>query len=261
VRRITLEINLQGGSRTAAEVRGITEEFEALQERMRSLEGVSNQLGAGINETEALLNALGLSAEQASAAITGLLLEQQGLRRAGETINNLGLTETQGDVLGNVLGNPGDIQQYINLLNGLNNSLDAVAEVARLTGGSIAEAEEFIQRLGLSAEQTARALRTVQAGERVGADRGTQLNNLRSQGLNDDQSGAILDRVDRGVQRSDRGAGNLLTKIGLLSFGFNQALQAVQTFAAAGAGAYDALIGQNERLRQEILSTQASLGE
>jgi hypothetical protein len=259
VRRITLEINLEGGTRTAGEVRSITEQFEALQAEMRSLEGVSNQLGTGIKETEALLNGLGLSAEQASQAITGLLLEQQGLRQAGETISNLGLSETQGDVLGNVLGNPEDIQQYINMLNGLDSSLDAVAEVARLTGGSIADAEEFIERLGLSAEQTARALKTVQAGQKVGADRGTQVNNLRSQGLNEEQSGAILDRVDGGLQRSDRGAGNLLTKIGLLSLGFNQTLQAVQTFAAGAAGAYDALIGQNEKLRQEVLSVQSSL--
>ena len=258
-RRIQLEINLQGGNRTAAEVRSITERFEELQAQMQALENVSQQLGTSIEDTENLLGALGLNAEQASRAINGLLLEQQGLREAGNTIRDLGLTETQGDVLRNVLGNPGDIQQYINLLNGLDNSLEAVSEVARITGGNIREAEEFIEQLGLSAEETARALRTVQAGQRVGADRDTQRQNLRNLGLNEDQTTEILDRVDRGLERSGNGVTNLLTKIGLLSFGFNQALQALQTFAAGGAQAYDALIGQNERLRQQILSVQSSL--
>lgn len=259
VRRITLEINLSGGNRTAGEVRNITERFEELQAQMRSLEGVSQQLGTGVDQTEQLLSSLGLSAEQASQAINGILLEQQGLREAGSTIADLGITQTQRDVLAGVLGNPDDIQQYIDLLNGLDSSLEAISEVARLTGSSIAEAEEFIEQLGLSAEETARAVRTVQAGQNVGADLGTQRQNLRNQGLNDTQSEAILDRVDRGLENSNRGAGNLLAKIGLLSFGFNQALQAIQSFAAAGSQAYDALIGQNERLRQEILSTQASL--
>ena len=258
-RRIVLQINLQGGQTTAREVNNIRERFEALQEQMRALDGVSQQLGTNIDQTEQLLSGLGISADVASRAINGILLEQQGLREAGATINELGLSQDQADVLAGVLGNPEDIQQYIDLLNGLDTSLESISEVARLTGGSIADAEEFIEQLGLSAEDTARALRTVQAGQRVGADRDTQRQNLRNLGLNESQSEAILDRVERGVQRSDRGLSGLLTKVGLLSFGFNQALQAIRSFAAAGSQAYDALIGQNERLNQQILSVQSSL--
>ena len=83
VRRITLEINLEGANRTASEVREVTENFESLQERMRELERVSQQLGTNFQNTEALLDALGLTADQASNAINGILLEQQGIREAG----------------------------------------------------------------------------------------------------------------------------------------------------------------------------------
>jgi hypothetical protein len=37
VRCITLEINLEGGSRTAGEVRSSTEQFEALQDSAKKL--------------------------------------------------------------------------------------------------------------------------------------------------------------------------------------------------------------------------------
>lgn len=81
-RRITLEINLNSGT-TARDVRNISERFAELQERMRQITTVSQQLGTGIDQTENFLSALGISAEQASEAITGLLLEQQGLKEVG----------------------------------------------------------------------------------------------------------------------------------------------------------------------------------
>ncbi len=256
VRRIQLEINLNTGT-TVQQVRTVTEQFEQLQEEMRSLEIVSQQLGTNVIQTEQLLEGLGISAEIASSAITGLILEQQGLRQAGETIANLGLNEGQGNILADVLGDPDSISAYIQQLNSLESNLEDVFEVAKLTGSSINEAEQFIAGLGLSASDTARALRSVQTSRSVGADRDTQRQYARSQGVDLDPT--QLEVINSALGGAQQNATSLFDRLLKLSFGFNQVTQAAQGLAVAGQAAYGALIQSNEQLRQEILSTQASL--
>ncbi|WP_036489568.1 hypothetical protein [Myxosarcina sp. GI1] len=260
-RRITLEINLEGGSRTAGEVRAIADRFERLQEQMRQVEEVASALNANIDDVDTLINALGISAEQAREAIAGLRQEQQGLREVGSTLRELDLTETQNNVLASILGNPDDIGRYIQALNGLSESLDDVFEVARLTGSNVAEAEEYIEQLGLTAQETAAALRRVRAGETVGADRDTQRRNLQQGGLDveDRQLDLLLDRGNRGLEQANRGAADLFRNLSGLAFGFNQLLFAVQTFATAGGDAFNDLILANERLRADVLNTQSTL--
>ncbi|NES91865.1 hypothetical protein, partial [Okeania sp. SIO2B9] len=257
-RRITLEIDINS-SNAIRDVEAISRRFLALQERLRSIDAVAQQLGTSFDDTERFLSALGISANTASRAIAGIQAEQNGLRQVGSTIRELNLTEQQGNILSEVLGNPSDIQNYTRQLNGLNSSLDDLTQISRAVGGSVSDAERLIEELGLSASQTARAIRTIQAENAVGANRRTQIGNLQNLGLNEDQANALLDRTQNRIRGLNQETSSLLSQIGGLAFAFNNVLQSVQIFAAGTSQAYDALIGQNERFRQDVLSTQASL--
>ena len=54
-------------------------------------------------------------------------------------------------------------------------------------------------------------------------------------------------------------AANLFGKLGNVAFGFNNIVGAVQTLAAAAKPAFDFLIGSNEKLNAQLLSSQTNL--
>jgi hypothetical protein len=67
----------------------------------------------------------------------------------------------------------------------------------------------------------------------------------------------------RGIQKNletiANGAKNSVSSISQLAFEFNNVIQAAQSFAAVGKGVYDAFIGSNERLNQQLLASQTNL--
>ncbi len=136
-----------------------------------------------------------------------------------------------------------------------NSELNAIADIAANIGGSINEAQELVNRLGLSAQDTLRAVRTLRASQAAGEDEDIANTRLESLGLDEAQISTLRD----GIGELTQDTFDWVQSIGLVSFAFNNVLQSLQILAAQGSAAYDALIGQNERLQQEILSTQASL--
>ena len=64
--------------------------------------------------------------------------------------------------------------------------------------------------------------------------------------------------IDSG-DKAASGANRLVEGVTNVAFGFNQALQAVQSLMAGGQQAYDLLIGANERLNQQLLQSSATI--
>lgn len=163
--------------------------------------------------------------------------------------------QTVNRIIGSLDGLQAQVTNVTNQTRGFNSELNDLATVATAIGGSVAEAEEFISQLGLSATETARAIEILRASQAAGEDANIQATRLQAGGLNPSQ----ITQLTRGIGSLNQRTTNWVQNIGLVSFAFNNVLTSIQVLAAQGAKAYDALIGQNERLQQEVLSTQASL--
>jgi hypothetical protein len=62
-----------------------------------------------------------------------------------------------------------------------------------------------------------------------------------------------------GFEGLKQGASGLVEVIGQMSFGFNNVLQTLGTIQSVGAGAFEFLIGSNEKLNAQLLSSQTNL--
>lgn len=68
-----------------------------------------------------------------------------------------------------------------------------------------------------------------------------------------------IKQVQKALDETQKSQQNLFESLGDVAFRFNNLVQSVQLLAQQGKQAYDLLIGQNEQLQQQVLSTQASL--
>ena len=149
-----------------------------------------------------------------------------------------------------------DIRKLQDSIDAVSSSSSELTSLARSLGVSFKQAADFAKSLGLSATQTEKAVAVLRDLKSTGADSATQFAVLNKEvGLSQDQFQALNTGLGD-LDTSSAGAGKSLAG---LAFQFNNIVLAAQTLASTLSGAFDLLIGQNERLNQEILSTQSSL--
>lgn len=134
------------------------------------------------------------------------------------------------------------------------------AELAQTMGVGYKEAKRFAEGLGLSAENTKKAYLEMRLLNTVGADVATKWSVAsESLGLNVKQFDALEKAAQKSIGQASQQTSIFGDGISGLAFRFNSVLTALQTLAAAAGPAYDLMIGANERLNQQILSSQTNL--
>jgi hypothetical protein len=129
-------------------------------------------------------------------------------------------------------------------------------KLALALGITYGEAGKLSKSLGLTGEQAAAAVGSMRNLEKTGADSTAKFQILNSSlGLTREQFAGLEVATGRtGASIGVNGA-----QVAKLAFRFNNVVQAVQSLGAAAQPVYDALIGSNERLNAQILSSQTNL--
>lgn len=165
------------------------------------------------------------------------------------------------------------LQQQVNSLNQqikiTSNALeeaaqDSVVVLAKTLGISYSKAEKFAGALGMSADKAAEAIAKIRELNQVKASSERIFATLsQSLGVTAEQFEELQAAADPPSK-----IGGLLTKAGLsgvvngmadLSSAIGGVYAAFQSVMAAGSRAFDMLIGQNERLNQQLLNAAAGL--
>jgi hypothetical protein len=138
-------------------------------------------------------------------------------------------------------------------------SADRFAGLASVLGKNIAVAENLAKTLRKTPEELQEAIATLQRLKSVGASNDTVLTSMAVKfGLSADQAKRLQAEVakipSQAPQVASFGGG-----IGALAFKFNNVIQAMQSLAAAAKPVYDSLIGSNEALNAQILSSGTNL--
>ena len=186
-----------------------------------SFKGVDSGLDKSLSGAQTGLKGVAESAKQTSAALGGI-----GNTPALKTLNT----------------------DAISLAKSLGLSYGAAKEFAAGMKLTTTEANQLVQRLkqfqgaGASASETFK---------QINAELGTSEPQFKAanKALKDYQDG--LDRV--------KTPPSLGEGVARLAFGFNNVLLSLQAVGAAGQGVYESLIASNERLNQQILSSQTNL--
>jgi hypothetical protein len=131
-----------------------------------------------------------------------------------------------------------------------------ISRLAQTLGGSYAEAKKFADGLGLTADQAAGAIASLRQLNGVGADSNTKFATVASQlKISAEQFGAL----DKAAGKQKTSLGSAAAGAAELAFRFNNVVGALQNVIAAARPAYDLLIGSNEKLNAQLLSSQTNL--
>lgn len=147
----------------------------------------------------------------------------------------------------------------------LNSQTAATAGLASALSANFTEAEDFAKALGLTADQAMAAIDAIRRLNAVNAD------SARIQQLLQDELGTTAEQYQKlaraaknGIEQdgglfSPGGLKGIVSGLGQIGLAFGAISGAIGAVAAAAGPAYDLLIGQNERLNQQLLSAQAGL--
>jgi hypothetical protein len=138
-----------------------------------------------------------------------------------------------------------------------------IERLASALGTNYQEAKKLAQQLNLTADQTQEAVQAFKQLQAVGADAQTTFLALAGRlGLTGEQ----IQGVEKAVQKYRGALGGtsqqnniLVDGVTGLAFGFNNVVSAVQSLVSAAKPAYDFLIGANEQLNAQLLSSQTNL--
>src|SRR6476646_1812912 len=129
---------------------------------------------------------------------------------------------------------------------------DGYVALARSLGTTYNEAKKLTAGIGLTTDQIRQAIARIQELNSVSVDAKQQFVTLQKElGLTADQF-KRLSEVSGNASKGQAGLGGLVDGAGKLYLAYQGATIAIQQLQAAGAQAYDLLIGQNERLNQEL---------
>jgi hypothetical protein len=138
-------------------------------------------------------------------------------------------------------------------------SADRFAGLASVLGKNIESAEKLARSLKKTPEELQEAISVLQRLKSVGATNDVVLTSMAVKfGLSAEQAKKLQAEVAKipgqAPQIEAFGGG-----IGALAFKFNNVIQAIQSLAAAAKPVYDSLIGSNEALNAQILSSGTNL--
>jgi hypothetical protein len=259
----------EGGPVDRTKLNALEAERNNLQSEQRSLgredtkgftqlSGLKDAAGEVLNE----LKAFDEAGERAStfAGKIAIVAEQiQEVRKAGIRAAIEGNEAAQQQEIASLAAvTAAQRKELANQLVNLNEQLAkerALREKGAPNGARIAELEgqQRTARQGLGVLRTAPATsnRLSALQNEGGALRG-QLSGIEA-------SEAATRGIQKNLETIANGAKNSVSSISQLAFEFNNVIQAAQSFAAVGKGVYDAFIGSNERLNQQLLASQTNL--
>jgi len=257
--RVRLEFSADGLPATLGQVRTLQQGLAALNgQRVEAGQFVAVQQALRLTANEADQLAQSLNFPEAGQAIA----QFQSMRTAGTSLeqafvklsSTLGLSRQQFDQLAQGFA---AIQRV---------KIDNVLGLARSLGLTFTQAQRLAQQMGLTSQQANAAIQRMGQLRAASATSGQQFKILQTElGITRqqfDQLSAAADRAKKGVdgvKPSGNSIGTAFAGLSGIAFGFNNILQSVMSLKEALTPAYDLLIGQNERLNQEILKSQANI--
>ena len=138
-------------------------------------------------------------------------------------------------------------------------STERFAGLASALNSNVASAEKLAKALNKTPEELQAAIATLQKLRSAGASNDQVFVSLAAKFGLTVKEAKKLEAELRNIPAQAPSISALGGGIGELAFKFNNVIQAIQTLAMVAKPAYDLLIGSNERLNQQLLSSQTNL--
>lgn len=279
---VRIEFESIGGDKLLKTIKQLQDDLKATAEVQAKLaknsSGFTNlakSLNLTYKEAQKLSEAIGLTGEE----ILGTIAKIRSLQSVGastqEIFNALnkeaGITAAQFLVLDKAVGALNATQEATEevarrsaeALRDQAVALEQISSTANLAsslGKSFQEAKNLASSLGLTASEAGQAIARLKQLQSVNASSDVQFEALNKElGITAEQF-KKLEKASRSFSDSQQGfAGGAISRVTALANTYNEVSMALQGVLAAGAPVYQALIGANEELNQQILSSQASL--